>query len=165
LELIGIEKYKNYLGRKIMENSMNVSSEEELAQLRNEGKISEAEYQDLLAAMRMPSPNRSKDDVPETDKAKSKRKISKIAFALMLIGIFLPTLCYLALVTIQQIFVSPHLPERASAHVGYAIWFFLGLALEIAAFTLGIKSWQNDYGKAATIISGIILVLSILVIS
>ena len=35
-----------------MENVSNVSSEEELLQLRNEGKISDAEYQDLLIAMR-----------------------------------------------------------------------------------------------------------------
>jgi hypothetical protein len=35
-----------------MESISNISSEEELLQLRNEGKISEAEYQDLLAAMR-----------------------------------------------------------------------------------------------------------------
>ena len=38
-----------------MENVSNVSSEEELLQLRNEGKISEAEYQDLLGAMKKPS--------------------------------------------------------------------------------------------------------------
>lgn len=38
-----------------MENASNVSSEEELLQLRNEGKISEAEYNDLLGAMKKPS--------------------------------------------------------------------------------------------------------------
>lgn len=35
-----------------MENISNVSSEEELLELRNEGKISEADYQDLLATMK-----------------------------------------------------------------------------------------------------------------
>ena len=35
-----------------MENVSNISSEEELLQLHNEGKISEAEYQDLLATIR-----------------------------------------------------------------------------------------------------------------
>ena len=34
-----------------MENVSDISSEEELLQLRNEGKISEDEYKDLLAAM------------------------------------------------------------------------------------------------------------------
>jgi len=45
-----------------MENVANISSEEELLQLHNEGKISEAEYQDLLAAMRKPSPNENGDE-------------------------------------------------------------------------------------------------------
>jgi hypothetical protein len=34
-----------------MENIPNISSEEELLQLRNDGKITETEYQDLLASM------------------------------------------------------------------------------------------------------------------
>lgn len=41
-----------------MENASNISSEEELLQLRNEGKLSEDEYQQLLAAMRKSSPNK-----------------------------------------------------------------------------------------------------------
>ncbi len=39
-----------------MEIASNASSEEELLGLRNEGKISEAEYQDLLGAMRNSRP-------------------------------------------------------------------------------------------------------------
>ena len=50
-----------------MENIPNISSEEELLQLRNEGKISEAEYQELLAAIRK-SP--SKDTKDAVDAAK-----------------------------------------------------------------------------------------------
>jgi len=38
-----------------MQNVQNVSSEEELLQLFNEGKISEAEYQDLLGTLKKPS--------------------------------------------------------------------------------------------------------------
>jgi len=38
-----------------MENASGPSSEEELVQLRNEGKITEAEYQQLLEALRRPS--------------------------------------------------------------------------------------------------------------
>jgi hypothetical protein len=40
-----------------MVNMSNISSEEDLLQLRNEGKISETEYQDLLAAIRKTRPN------------------------------------------------------------------------------------------------------------
>jgi len=46
-----------------MENVTNISSEEDLLQLRNEGKISEAEYQDLLIAMRNSRP----DNVGESE--------------------------------------------------------------------------------------------------
>ena len=38
-----------------MENISNISSEEELLQLRNDGKISEAEYQELLESMNKPA--------------------------------------------------------------------------------------------------------------
>ena len=38
-----------------MQNVQNVSSEEELLQLLNEGKISEAEYQDLLGTLKKPA--------------------------------------------------------------------------------------------------------------
>lgn len=40
-----------------MENKPNISSEEELLHLRNEGKISEAEYQELLATLRKAPPH------------------------------------------------------------------------------------------------------------
>lgn len=46
-----------------MENGSNISSEEELMELRNEGKISEAEYQDLLIAMKNSRP----DNVGESE--------------------------------------------------------------------------------------------------
>jgi hypothetical protein len=46
-----------------MINISNISSEEELLQLRNEGKISEAEYQDLLTAIRKSRP--SETQVPD----------------------------------------------------------------------------------------------------
>jgi hypothetical protein len=39
-----------------MDNISNISSEEELLRLRDDGKISEAEYQDLLAAIRKSRP-------------------------------------------------------------------------------------------------------------
>ena len=50
-----------------MENISNISSEDELLQLRNNGKISEAEYQELLTAIRK-SPAK---DTKETAKAET----------------------------------------------------------------------------------------------
>ena len=75
-----------------MENISNASSEEELLQLRNEGKISEVEYQDLLAAMRTPSPENVEEVPPAIDAARTKRKQGKIAFVLMFVGIIFPLL-------------------------------------------------------------------------
>jgi hypothetical protein len=40
-----------------MDDISNISSEDELLQLRNDGKISQAEYQDLLIAMRNSRPD------------------------------------------------------------------------------------------------------------
>jgi len=46
-----------------MQSVSNVSSEEELLKLRQEGKISEEQYKDLLAAIRKPRP--SETETPE----------------------------------------------------------------------------------------------------
>ncbi len=70
-----------------MENVSNVSSEEELLQLRNEDKITEAEYQDLLDSLQKATKVHIEPTTPEIDKAKSKRKLGKIAFVLMFVGI------------------------------------------------------------------------------
>jgi hypothetical protein len=43
-----------------MENISNVSSEEELLQLRDEGKISEDEYRELLEALKKPGSEHAK---------------------------------------------------------------------------------------------------------
>jgi hypothetical protein len=136
-----------------MENASNISSEEELLELRNEGKITEDQYNDLLNAMRT-RPDNNGIYTNVTGKSKSKSKIGKIAFLLMLVGIILPFSCFFIVETLA--------PPNASAAIGP--WFFLGLALEITALTMGIKSWSNDYGKAATIASGIIIVLAIFLI-
>ena len=137
-----------------MENVSNISSEEELLQLRNEGKISDAEYQDLLATMRKPSPNGDEDTAPEIDKAKSKRKLGKIAFVLMLVGIILPGVCFLAV----ELLVA----SEPNTHAAIGPWFFLGVAFEIAAFVMGVISWPDVYGKATVITISVIVVLVLL---
>ncbi|MBL7154548.1 MAG: hypothetical protein ISS79_12605 [Phycisphaerae bacterium] len=73
-----------------MEDISNVSSEEELLQLRDEGKISGAEYNDLLAAMRTPPPDHVEEVASGIDDARTKRKQGKTAFVLMFVGIIFP---------------------------------------------------------------------------
>jgi len=138
-----------------MENVSNVSSEEELLQLRNEGKISEAEYQDLLDSLQKATKVHIEPTTPEIDKAKSKRKLGKIAFILMLVGIVLPTICFLAVEMLAQATA-----ENAGAAIGP--WFFLGAAFEIAAFVLGVIAWPDVYAKATVVTISFIVVVGFL---
>lgn len=73
-----------------MQNASSISSEAELLQLRNEGKISEDEYNDLLAAMRTPSPGSVEEVAPGIANARTKRKQGKIAFVMMLAAVIFP---------------------------------------------------------------------------
>jgi hypothetical protein len=77
-----------------MEDISNVSSEEELLQLRNEGKISKDEYEELRSAMRKSTKLDVEAPTAAVDKAKSKRRLGKIAFCLMLAGIVLPAVWF-----------------------------------------------------------------------
>ena len=54
-----------------MEDVSNVSSEDELLQLRNEGKISAGEYEELLATMRKSVSNEGEIPPPQTEKSRS----------------------------------------------------------------------------------------------
>jgi hypothetical protein len=137
-----------------MENVSNISSEEELLQLRSSGKISEAEYQELLGAMRKPSSNGGEEAAPEIEKAKSKRRLGKIAFAFMLTGIILPVFFYFMIELLSGPNTSPAIGPV----------FFLGVALEIAAFVMGVLSWPNIYGKASVLATSILACLTVLLI-
>ncbi|HUT30596.1 MAG TPA: hypothetical protein VMX13_12450 [Sedimentisphaerales bacterium] len=75
-----------------MQNTANISSEEELLQLRNEGKITEAEYEQLRAAMEMTKKGEAEKGAPEAEGVKWKRKMGKRAFILMLAGFIVPAI-------------------------------------------------------------------------
>ncbi len=138
-----------------MENISNVSSEEELLQLRNEGKISETEYEELRETLRKTTSPDIGPDVPEIRKAKSKRKLGKIAFILMLVGFVLPIACYFIVELLAQ-------ATAKNAHAEIGPWFFLGVGLEISALGFGIASWADPFGKAAVIASSLILIAVLL---
>jgi len=138
-----------------MEDISNVSSEEELLKLRNEGKISEDEYEELRETMQKTTNVNNGTAVPEINKAKSKRKLGITAFVLMLAGIVLPVVFYLVAETAAQ-------AHDANMHAAIGHWFFLGVAFEIAAFVMGVISWPDVYGKAAVITLSVLTVLLIL---
>ena len=137
-----------------MKNVSNISSEEELLELRNEGKISEAEYQDLLETMKKASRSRGEKLVPEIDKTKSKRKLGIIAFVLMLMGIILPIAWFL--------FIELLVESEPDTHAAIGPSFFLGLAHELAALVMGVIAWSDDFGKGTMAGSVAIMVIALL---
>jgi len=134
----------------------NVSSEQELLAMRQEGKISEEEYRQLRDAMNASSDKSSEKPEPVSDKAKSKRKLGLIAFCLMLAGFILPIIFLLILRYIVSV-------NNNGTDVG---WFGLGIilsiALEIAAFVMGLIAWPDVFAKATVITSSILLVIMLL---
>ena len=131
----------------------NVSSEEELLQLRNEGKITEDEYDQLHDAVRKSTLSGCQESIQEINKAKSKRKQGKIAFYLMLGGIVLPILGFI---------VCSSATRMGEMDVIFNGCLFACVLLEMAALGTGITSWADPFGKAATITSSLILVTALL---
>ena len=136
-----------------MEDISNVSSEEELLQLRNEGKISEEEYEELRGAMRKSTKLDVELTAAGTDQAKSKRKLGKIAFYLMLGGIVLGPVCYL-------VFGCMIFPTSRPEHGPWLL--MVGLPLEIAAFTMGVIAWPEVLAKATVIAVSLISFIVVL---
>ncbi len=136
-----------------MEDLSNVSSEEELLELRNEGKITEDEYGELLETLRKTGKVDVGPTVPEITKATAKCKLGITAFVLMLAGIVLPVVCILLLHFVVGWFPGLYF---------LGLWLFLGVVLEIAALGIGIAAWTDPFGKAAVIASSLILIAVLL---
>ena len=127
-----------------MQSVSNISSEEELLQLRDEGKISEAEYNDLLAAMRKPPPQSNEDTAPGMDKTESKQMRGRIAFVFMLVGIALPIAVFLLDFAITGRYKVD------------AIFFrTVFVVMQFFAFVLGVISCPDVYGKATVVVVAI----------
>jgi len=117
-----------------MENISNVSSEEELLQLRNEGKISEADYQDLLGAMKKTA---KVDTAPgEQNEPKTFRTcglaIASLVFSLIgPVGSIPAVICgHIALRRVEK---TPALKGRGLALAGLIIGYTVfGLSIALA---------------------------------
>jgi len=132
---------------------VNVSSEQELRKLLEEGKITQEEYTDLEEAMRKSRVVNSQSAIQQTDKPKSKRKLGIAAFVLMLAGIILP---------IMSFFVCFSISGGGEGDVIFLGCLVLCVLLEISAFVFGVISWPDVFGKAATIASFLILIAGFL---
>jgi len=136
-----------------MENVSNVSSEEELLKLREEGKISEAEYDDLLSAMEKPPVLGADIPTLESSIQNSKRKHGKIAFYLMLAGVIVP---------IVSFFICFAITGGGEGDIIFSICFLISILIEIPALVLGVISWTDSYGKATVItISAVAVLISL----
>ncbi len=129
-----------------MEKVSNITSEEELSQLRDEGKISEAEYQDLLDTIKKSMPSEPEEPPTQVNKAGSKRRLGKIAFYLMLSGIILPGIGFV---------FSSAATGWGEMDVIFNACFFACVLLQLLAFVFGVVSWPDVFGKAtiATILA------------
>ncbi|MBN2271415.1 MAG: hypothetical protein JXN61_12420 [Sedimentisphaerales bacterium] len=134
-----------------MESAANISSEQELLQLRSEGKITETEYQDLLGAMSRTAPAAEEASAPTTTEQTAKRNLGKTAFCLMLAGIILPTIVFL---------ISFAATGGGEGDVIFSVCLALCVLLELPALVFGVISWPDTLGKATVAsIIGVILLL------
>lgn len=138
-----------------MKNASDISSEEELLQLRAEGKISDAQYEELLGAIRKAPSKEQPESATQASECKAKHKGGRIAFTVMLVGFVLPVICFLAL--------QMSAPENVGISIGP--WFYLSLALEMGALVMGILAWPDMFAKAAVITIAVVTVIALLFMS
>ena len=116
----------------------NISSEQELKQLLEEGKISEEEYEQLLDAMQ----NKPESSIQQIDSAIAKNKpkngLGIIAFILMLAGV-IATVMIFVLILIGMV---PSFAIRL---------LLLVCVVEILALILGVIAFSSGWGKATAI--------------
>jgi accessory gene regulator protein AgrB len=82
-----------------MENVSNVTSEEELLKLREEGKISEQEYAELLGTIRRSPGDKSREELPAEPQFQAFRKRIMVGgFVICILGIVVGLILKLPLV-------------------------------------------------------------------
>ncbi|MBL7214162.1 MAG: SHOCT domain-containing protein [Phycisphaerae bacterium] len=135
---------------------MEPTSEQELKQLLEEGKITEEEYHELKHAMTEINKGQSTSQDGTKNISNPPHKLGKFALILTLGGVVLPVMGYFVVDTFLC-------PPNAGTAIGP--WFFLFWGMDFAAFVIGIISWKDSLGKAAAITAGILLVLSIIFVA
>ena len=106
-----------------MENVSNVSSEEELLKLREEGKISEQEYEELLMTIRRSPGNNSSVESPAEPQFQAFRKRIMVGGLIMsIVGIVfglilnLPLVWGLGILGIIVVPIKFHLVNKRQLH-------------------------------------------------
>jgi len=140
----------------MMENVTNASSEEELLQLRSEGKISEAEYEDLLAAMKK---SRQTQTEPAGGNTAEPQRTSGLAIASLVLALALgPLGCIPAVIcghlALRRMNREPSLAGRGLALAGLIVGYIvLGLSLVFVLLCFVLYGWRGQAGSSATSMS------------
>ena len=127
----------------------NASSEQELLELRSDGKISADEYKQLLDAMKTSPASEIEKTELTKDKGNSKRKLSSISFCLILSGLVLLALLYSGILRFLSLNKMVHIS-----------WF----TLEIAALIIALIAWKDIFAKAAVFMFTILFIFVLLAI-
>ena len=124
----------------------NISSEQELKQLLEEGRITEEEYQELLEAIRKQETMQKPLEVlSEPVGSKTRTGYGKTALMLMIIGAVIP-IAFLAVHFAIGIFAGARL-----AMFLFVPFILVGIVFEFLAFIFGIIGWKSPQGKIAAI--------------
>jgi len=132
-----------------MEDVSNISSEEELLQLRNEGKISENEYEELRETLQ----KTTKVDIGEGGKDNIKpTRTSGLAIASLVLSLVIPIGCIPAIVcghiALRKIEKDAMIQGRGLALAGLIIGY---VVLGLFIFTFGLTlSWDTPVTIEAT---------------
>ncbi|HUS72807.1 MAG TPA: DUF4190 domain-containing protein [Sedimentisphaerales bacterium] len=139
-----------------MENVSNISSEEELLQLRNEGKISETEYEELRETLR----KTAKVDVGQKIQGESEPgRTSGLAIASLVFSLIGPIGCIPAVIcghiALRKIRKKAHVQGRGLALAGLIIGYVvLGLFIVVLTpvFLLYVDRNEARRSRVATVI-------------
>jgi hypothetical protein len=127
-----------------MDKALNISSEEELLQLRNEGKISEAEYEELRETLQ----KTTKVDIGEGCKDNLKpTRTSGLAIASLVLSLIGPVCCIPAIVcghiALRKIRKEAAVKGYGLALAGLIIGYIgLGLLIVLATLILILYGWR-----------------------
>ena len=129
-----------------MENVSNISSEEELLQLRNEGKISETEYEELRQTLRKTT------NIPIEQSAQGELKpvkTSGLAIASLVLSLVIPIGCIPAIVcghiALRKIRKEATVKGYGLALAGLIIGYIgLGLSIMLATPCLLLYGWRRQ---------------------
>ncbi|MHC4881582.1 MAG: hypothetical protein ACYTEN_07010 [Planctomycetota bacterium] len=141
---------------------MEPTSEQELKQLLDEGRITEEEYKELLEAIRQKETVQKPVDVPQqpTD-PKPRTGYGKAALILMIAGVLMP------IAALAAHFVIMYAGVRLGMFL-FLPFLLLGIFCLFLAFIFGIIGWKTAGGKIAAIgvpCLGLLIVPGLLLLS